>query len=110
VKCYLDDVLLFEVPVPEGPITTSITKDSKSNELIVKMVNAGSKEIKSTVSLKGLTTEQDVKLVTLTGEANQRNSVKAPDTIAPKESKLHVSSKFEVTLPPNSLQVFRVKL
>ena len=110
VKCYLDDALLFEVPVPEGPVTTSVTKDSKSNELIVKMVNAGSKEIKSTVSLKGLTNEQDVKLVTLTGEARQRNSVKTPDILAPKESKLHVSSKFDVTLPPNSLQVFRVKL
>ena len=110
VKCYLDEALLFEVPVPEGPVTTSITKDSKANELIVKMVNAGSKEIKTTVSLKGLTTEQDVKLVTLTGEARQRNTVKAPDAVAPKESKLHVSSTFDMTLPPNSLQVFRVKL
>lgn len=110
VKCYLDEALLFEVPIPEGPVTTSVTKDSKANELIVKMVNAGTKEIKSTVYLKGLTTEQDVKLVTLTGDAPQRNSVKAPETIVPKESKLHVSGTFEMTLPQNSLQVFRVKL
>jgi len=110
VKCYLDDALILEAPVPEGPVTTSVTKDTKTNELIVKMVNAGSKEIKSTLSLKGLTTEQDVKLVTLTGDAKQRNSIEAPNTIAPKESKLHVSSKFDMMLPPNSLQVFRVKL
>jgi len=110
VKCYLDDALLLEVPVPEGPVTTSMTKDSKSNELIVKMVNSGSKEIKSSVTLKGLSKEQDVKLVTLTGGARQRNTVKEPNTVVPKESMLHVSTKFDVTLPPNSLQVFRVKL
>lgn len=110
VKCYLDDALLFEVPAPEGPVTTSFTKDSKTNELIVKVVNASAKEIKSNLVLKGLSTEQDVKLITLSGDAKQRNSVQAPEAIAPKESKLHVSSSFELNLPANSLQVFRVKL
>jgi alpha-L-arabinofuranosidase len=110
VKCYIDDVLLFEVPAPEGPVTTSVVKDTKANELIFKVVNAGSKELKSAISLNGLSAEQDVKLTTLTGEAKQRNSVKAPDTIIPKESKLHVSGSFGLTLPPNSLQVFHVKL
>lgn len=110
VKCYLDDALLLEVPAPEGPVTTSFTKDGKTNELIVKVVNASAKEVKTKIALKGLSAEQDVKLVTLSGDANQRNAVQTPDVIAPKESRLYVSGKFDLNLPPNSLQVFRVKL
>lgn len=109
VKCYLDDALLLEVPVPEGPVTSSVTKDSKSDEWIVKLVNAGSKAIRTDIHLNGLASEQEVTLITLTGDAKQRNSVKAPDTVVPVESKLKVSSRFDLTLPPNSLQVFRVK-
>lgn len=110
VKCYLDEALLFEVPAPEGPVTTSFTEDSKTRELIVKVVNAGAKDVQTNISLKGLSREQDVLLTTLTGDAKQRNTVQTPETIAPKESRLHVSSKFDINLPPNSLQVFRVKL
>jgi alpha-L-arabinofuranosidase len=110
VKCFLDNVLILDVPTPEGPVTTSVTKDSKHNEVVVKIVNSGSAEIQSDLVLKGLNANQEVTRTTLTGDPTWRNSVESPRTIVPTQSKLLVQPQFKTTLPPNSFQVFRVKL
>ena len=108
-KCYLDDKLLFDIPAPEGPVSASVTKDDETNEMIFKMVNSGSKAIKTSVKIKGLKLDQNVKVISLSGMATQRNTITSPDQVSPSERTIHVTNLFDLTLPANSFQLFRIK-
>ncbi len=107
---YLNDELLFDIPVPEGHLNASVSKDTKNNELIVKLVNSGETALSTHLKIAGLTGTQEVSCTTLTGQATDRNSLAHPETIRPVESTISISADCELMLPAYSLKVFRVKL
>lgn len=109
-KFYLNDELLFDIPVPKGNITASVTKDSEANELIVKIVNSGSTAVTTQLVIDDANINQEVEETTLQGKAMERNSLEAPNTIAPEKSKLTVTNNCEVEMPAYSFKVFRIKL
>ena len=108
-KCYLDNKLLFDIPAPEGPVSASVTKDDETNEMIFKMVNSGSKAIQTSVKIKGLNINQNIKVISLSGLATQRNTITTPDQVSPGERMIHITNLFDLTLPANSFQLFRIK-
>jgi len=110
IKCYLDNRLIFNLPAAEGPVTASVVKDTRTGDLIVKMVNSGTSVLNVSMNFKGIETNQPVKIITLSGEADQRNSLNNPGKIMPSESALDFSTRFEYPLPGNSFQVFRIKI
>ena len=109
-RCYLNDDFLFEIPAPAGPVTASVSKDHETNELIIKMVNSGSEALRASMNINGLSISQFASITTLTGMASQRNSLLSPDLLIPVESSGYVCNSFDYELPPNSFQVFRIKM
>ncbi len=82
-------------------IGTSIIKDSKSGDVIIKLVNLLPVSVKTTVNCPGLPSSEAV-LNVLTGKPVDQN-------VKPVESKLKVSEKFDYELPAYSLNVICIK-
>ena len=83
-------------------VAVSFVRDSKSNDIIVKMVNLLPVAVNATVDLQGinLNGNEAVKTV-LTGAPDDRNA-------KPVTEKLKVSEKFTSELPAYSLTIFRM--
>ncbi len=107
---YLDDELLFDIPVPKGNITASVTKDTEANELIVKVVNSGSTAVTTQLAITDANINQEVEVTTLKGNPADRNSIDAPNTITPEKSTLVITNNCELSMPAYSFKVFRIKL
>ena len=110
-KFYLNDKLIFQLDPPTGPVTASVTKDLDTNDLIVKLINAGNEPIESNVQIEGLKGEKKADIIMLSGNnPNVRNSLEQPDNILPKESTMNVSDHFKYNMPANSFTVIRFNL
>ncbi len=107
---YLNNELLFDIPVLEGNITASVTKDTEANELIVKVVNAGSTDVTTELVIKDAKINQEVEVTTLKGEANAKNPLEAPNTVVPEKGTFLVTNNCELSMPAYSIKVFRIKL
>lgn len=109
-RCYLDAVLLFEVPAPPGPVTASVVKDTVNNELIVKLVNAGPVSLLANLQIEGIPASQEATLITLSGLPGNRNSLESPSLVVPREISYQVSNDFDYLLAPASFHVFRLRM
>ncbi|MBN2164975.1 MAG: carbohydrate binding domain-containing protein [Marinilabiliaceae bacterium] len=110
-KFYLNDKLIFQLDPPTGPVTTSVIKDTKSNDLILKVVNSGNTKLNANFEINGLKSQREAKVITLTGaSAQDRNSIEEPNKIVPVESSVNVSEKFTYNLPANSFTLIRFSL
>ncbi len=107
---YLNDELLFDIPVPKGNVTASVTKDSETNELIVKVVNSGSTDVTTELKITDASINQEVEITTLKGKAGDRNSLDAPNTVTPEKHMFLVTNHCNLSVPAYSLQVFRIQL
>lgn len=107
-KCYLDNVLIFEVSTPSA-VTASVTEDTEANDLIIKVVNTGSTTLASTINITGMEVNQDASVTLLKGNKTDRNSLTSPNTIKPVVSTMKVSNSFQLSLPPYSFQLLRFK-
>lgn len=111
VRCYLNDSQLFFVPVADGPVNASLSRDNESRELIFKVINAGDQVITANMNITGAQINgATVACQVLTGKVNDRNSLSEPELIKPTEYKLPVANQFECQLPAWSMQVFRIPL
>jgi alpha-L-arabinofuranosidase len=113
LSCYLDGQPFQSAVVP--PIKTqqlyaSATRDDQSGEIIVKAINPGSQRVSAQVNLAGLAEgDRDAKIIVLTGSnPAQTNSLDMPRHIAPAESTLKLSPKFDYVFPPRSFTVMRL--
>lgn len=88
----------------------SCVVDSKSGDIIVKLVNAGKEAKTVPISLyawKSIVPEATA--TTVTGSADAENSFEQPQLIAPVNKELKVSKKFNYSVLPMSLTVIRIK-
>jgi alpha-N-arabinofuranosidase len=87
------------------------TRDSKSGEIIVKLVNPETNAVSVRIQLNGVgSVESNGSAITLTGKLEDINSVTEPRKIVPVTSKLrNVKPEFTYSLPPNSVVVLKVK-
>ena len=88
------------------------SKDNKSGELILKLVNRREEPAPLEITLQGVpAVGQTATGWLLTGGMNDVNTVAEPMKVAPKEIKVNVGApKFTQELPPRSLTVIRVKM
>lgn len=95
--------------VKDTAVAASCVKDSRTGDIILKVVHAGPGDLQALVDLTrfGKTAVRAGRTV-LTGSPEAKNTKDAPDTVVPKEGQMEVKKKFLLDIPPYSLQVIRI--
>ena len=99
----------------QDSLYASAVMDSESQEVIVKIVNAGDEPQDIRVDLKGLKTELEGRRVEISSLHSNRpeatNTREAPNTIAPAYSSVRASDNgFDIIVPGNAFYVCRVSI
>ena len=83
-------------------IAVSVVQDSKSGDVIVKLVNMLPVSVKSTLNLEGLVSESSKTIKTiLTGSPTDKK-------LLPQTSEIKITTSFEYEMPGYSFTVFRI--
>ena len=96
-----------------GTLYASAVRDDRAHEVILKIVNATGATQTASVNLQGAKSVRgSAKAIVLAGEnADEVNSFSEPKRIAPRETKLSVSSPvFQYQAPPSSLTILRIPI
>lgn len=90
-------------------VAGSCVKDSRTGDIILKVVHAGPGSLSVAVDLTktGRTGTHAIRNI-LTGTPEARNTEAAPEMIVPQKSELEIKKKFTLDVPPYSLQVIRI--
>jgi alpha-L-arabinofuranosidase len=112
IKCYLDGKLIHDIRrTTLASLYASATRDSKSGDIILKVVNGSAEKIDTSVHLKGSNKlSGTVHAIVLTSEnPADENSLDAPSKVSPKTEAFNISSPdFQHNFPGNSLTILRV--
>ncbi|WKX07740.1 alpha-L-arabinofuranosidase C-terminal domain-containing protein [Streptomyces sp. NL15-2K] len=99
----------FKDDKPAEPFRQVVTKDKKTGDLIVKVVNAQSSAARTAIDLGGAKVASKAKVTTLTADPNAVNS-ETQTPVAPATSTFSgVARKFTYTFPANSVTFLRIK-
>lgn len=90
------------------PFRQVVTRDTRTGELVVKVVNAQDAAARTKIELSGATVERRARVTTLQGDPDDVNT-QYTTPIAPRESTMDVASTFTHTFPPNSVTFIRIK-
>lgn len=91
-------------------LASSCVQDSKTGDVILKMVNAGKESKQVKINLTGFKNViPEAELIVLTGGADSENTLDNPKNVMPVNSKIKVSERFDYSLPAWSLSVIRIK-
>jgi len=112
IKCYLDGKLIHDIRRTSlASLYASATRDSKSGDIILKVVNGAADTIDTTVHLKGANKLAGaVNAIVLTSEnPADENSLDAPYKVSPKTETFNIKfPDFQHSFPGNSLTILRV--
>jgi alpha-L-arabinofuranosidase len=111
IDCYLDgnlvqsaDVLHHQVPA----LFTSASRDNKTGETILKVVNPGDQARPANINLQGAgQVEPTAKAIVITGNNNDENSFDK-ETIVPRSRTINAGTSFQQTFPARSITVLRI--
>ncbi|MCL8012652.1 alpha-L-arabinofuranosidase C-terminal domain-containing protein [Streptomyces sp. AS02] len=99
----------FKDDKPAEPFRQVVTKDKKTGDLIVKVVNAQSTEARTAIDLGGAKVASNARVTTLSADPNAVNS-ETQTPVAPVTSTFSgVADKFTYTFPANSVTFLRIK-
>ena len=109
-KVYLNSDLIITTHLPDGPIASSVVKDSKTNKLSIKLVNTGDKAIPSSIVLTGIRRGSTIETVLITGDTpNLQNTLTDPVLVAPIKSGIIMEGDtIHYLIPPQSIQVLSI--
>ncbi|MBE8475332.1 alpha-L-arabinofuranosidase C-terminal domain-containing protein [Streptomyces justiciae] len=94
---------------PAEPFRQVVTKDKKTGDLIVKVVNAQATAARTAIDLGGAKVASKARVTTLTADANAVNT-ETETPVAPVKSTFDgVADKFTYTFPANSVTFLRIK-
>jgi alpha-N-arabinofuranosidase len=106
---YFDNVISMDAN--DTSLAGSCVQDSKTGDIILKLVNIG-KEAKSfninLVGFKDINT--DAEQTILTGKAEAENTLENPQYVIPLKSAFKVNGKFDYTVQPVSLNIIRINM
>ncbi len=115
IKCYLNGVLIHDLRdgssggLPDG-LATSCVKDSKTGDVIVKVVNVTDTAKSVELNLAGLGQINPAATKTvLTGNPKAEDTFDNPQAILPQTADLTVGSSFDYDAPASSFTVIRMK-
>ncbi|MGW6646582.1 alpha-L-arabinofuranosidase C-terminal domain-containing protein [Streptomyces iakyrus] len=99
----------FKDDQPAEPFRQVVTKDAKTGDLIVKVVNAQSAEARTAVDLGGAKVASTARVTTLAADEDAVNT-ETDTPVTPVTSTLRgVATKFTYTFPANSVTFLRIK-
>ncbi|MFC4467316.1 alpha-L-arabinofuranosidase C-terminal domain-containing protein [Streptomyces xiangluensis] len=94
---------------PAEPFSQVVTRDAKTGDVIVKVVNAQSADARTAIDLGGLKTSKKAAVTTLKAAPDAVNS-ETETPVAPVRSTFEgVTGKFTYTFPANSVTFLRIK-
>jgi alpha-L-arabinofuranosidase len=104
----------FDQVVTKDPkdtlLAASCVTDSKTGDIILKLVNTGGDDKIMKVNLSGFKNSQTLAEQTvLTGAADAENTFINPAKVVPQVSSLKISNNFDFKVPAMSLTVIRIK-
>lgn len=112
VTCYLDGSLIHHIERPAvKPLYASATRDQKSGDVIVKVVNGSASPLETEVDLNGIKSPaSSARAILLTSEkGSDENTIDNPTKVSPKTETYDLTgSTLTHTFPGNSLTVLRV--
>lgn len=113
IRCYLDGKLIQEEAFPSiSPLHSTASRDEKTGDIIVKVVNAGWSPQATDVTLAGaknLGSKAEV-IVLTSANGMDENSIEQTEKIKPKTSTIDVKgTQFKYDFPANSVTVMRFK-
>ncbi|MDQ3813324.1 MAG: alpha-N-arabinofuranosidase, partial [Armatimonadota bacterium] len=114
IQCYLEGKLIHDV-VDTGTsaadtLVASSVRDSKSGDIILKLVNPSSFTMQSKINLAGLGSLQPMATRTvLAGDPRAVNDPRNPRNIVPQTASFPVGKSFDYNAPPHSFTVIRLK-
>lgn len=112
MKCYVDGNLVVECDAAKpGKIQSIAGYDKTTGESIIKVVNAESTALNSTVFLNAKNIASEGKIITLSADSpTSENSLTSPTLISPIETTFNGFKKeFEYSFKPYSVTIMRVK-
>ena len=113
IKCFLDDKLVHDVKTPTmRSLHASATRVQSTGEVILKVVNASSRELATDVAFEGVArlAGPASAIVLTSGKPSDENSLEHPTRVAPVACSIEVAGgAIRHTFPGNSVTVIRVK-
>ncbi|BDI28678.1 alpha-N-arabinofuranosidase [Capsulimonas corticalis] len=114
IRCYLDDQLITEAtdtPSVVSPLYTTASRDLKSGDVILKVVNTAADAQTLDVDIQGVkNVAKDAQEHVLTGRLRDINTIDAPKNAAVTDSTLHgAGPTFTHEFPAYSVTVLRLK-
>jgi len=105
---YFDNVVMKDQK--DTTLAASCVKDSKSGDVILKLVNFSNTPKTMKIKLSGFgNLNTDAEQTILTGDGNAENTFENPQTITPIVTSIKVKNSFEYASPGMSLTVIRIK-
>jgi len=113
IQCFLDGSRILDVSdrgfVPTPDVTASTVRDTRTGDLVVKIVSKAGQTIPATIDLRTLgTIEGRAACTVLTGSPMAENRFGRAPAVLPQTSQIKVSQTFEYAIPPHSLSVIRI--
>ena len=98
-------------PAPgDSAIAASCVKDSRTGDIILKVVHTGPGVLRASVNLASFgRLSATAQRTLLMGAPDDRNTEAAADKVVPNESTTEIRKKFVLDIPAYSLQVIRIK-
>ncbi|MDR6942604.1 alpha-L-arabinofuranosidase C-terminal domain-containing protein [Mucilaginibacter pocheonensis] len=109
---YYSNIVSFtdKKSLKDSTLTASCVKDSKTGDLIVKLVNAGGVARQARVDLTGFKKiNPKASRTTLSGTSRAENTLANPHNIVPETSAFAAEKSFVYGVAPYSLTVIRIK-
>lgn len=112
IRCYLNDKLIHDVmdQPPRLSIGVAASRENASGDVILKIANPSSSSHATRVNLRGVDrVKPRGTLTVMTGKKGDINDLERPDRVKPRVTQIPVSTRFDYTIPPMSVQFIRVK-
>ncbi|MGW7253239.1 alpha-L-arabinofuranosidase C-terminal domain-containing protein [Streptomyces sp. NPDC054834] len=94
---------------PAEPFRQVVTRDAKTGDLIVKVVNAQSSAARTAIDLGGAKVSSKARVTTLAAAPDAVNTETATPVIPVKSTCSGIAGKFTYTFPANSVTFLRIK-
>jgi alpha-N-arabinofuranosidase len=93
-----------------SPIYESVTEDSKTGAIIIKLVNSGTEPQTLILNIQGASLKSNGTAVTLAAAPDATNSIDDPTHVVPAVTKLtDIGPEFNYTLPADSIAILTLK-
>ena len=108
---YIPNIVTFSKKMQgDSSLAASSVKDTKTGDIILKIVNAGAQPANVHINLSTLhITDTQTKIQILKGNPSDKNSIDQPKNIVPVSADIAVADLSRYVAPPNSLIVIRLR-